>query len=115
MTEIQKTTNPATPRAPIKDTEAARAGASADNAVASRAASDAASTEQRATACYHISDIASASKWLQDHAHAECTDRDHLVKFCELLQKPPKKENKEEWHRVLATWKTGSIERQSKN
>ena len=103
MTENKEKASPATPRAPIKDTEAARASASADSAVASRVASDAASTEQRATACYHISDIASASKWLQDHAHAECTDRDHLVKFCELLQKPPNKKGQTEH------WRPGKL------
>ena len=41
-----------------------------------------------------ISDIATASRWLQNHAHTECKDRDHLVKFCEMLLKSPKKETK---------------------
>ena len=70
---------------------------------------------QRSSACYHISDIATAGKWLQDHAHAECTDRDHLVNFCELLQKTPKQGDKEEWHKALAAWGTGGIKRRSKN
>ena len=62
-----------------------------------------------------ISDIATASRWLQNHAHTECKDRDHLVKFCEMLLKNPQKGDKEEWHRLLTTWKTGSVDRKLKN
>jgi len=35
--------------------------------------------------------------------------------LCELLQKSPEKGDKEQWHKALATWKTGNIKRQSKN
>ena len=62
-----------------------------------------------------ISDIATASKWLQDHAHAEYEDRDHLVKFCEMLQRNQKNRDKEEWHRELTTWKTSDIKRKTRN
>ena len=52
---------------------------------------------------------------MQYHAHAECKDRDDLVKLCELSQKSPENGDKEQWHKALATWKTGSIRRQTKN
>ena len=62
-----------------------------------------------------INDIAGASKWLQDHASSECKDREHLVKVCELLQRPPQRGDKEEWAKTLASWKTAGIRYKYKN
>ena len=48
------------------------------------------------TDCATVTDIGSARRWLQDHAHAECKDRGDLLELCDLLQKGPERGHKEQ-------------------